>query len=94
MSKFCITREWLSSCQSYADMADEITFEGDEARALLGAAWKGMGYAPDTPTEVFDFVLASNPNWLKYYRKRASTAATTKTRPDLRVVVANDRNDE
>jgi hypothetical protein len=90
MSKFIITREWLAEALSLADRAAEVRFTGDEAKAVLRAAWKGMGYPTDRPTEVFDFVPAENPNWLKYNREhRPQDRRTDKSKPIFRVITAN-----
>jgi hypothetical protein len=94
MSKFIMTREWLVETMAYAEQAAEVTYRGDVARALLRAAWKGMGYAPHSPTDVFDFVpAATNPNWLRYHRAR-KPENTKRAKPDLRVVADNVEDKE
>jgi hypothetical protein len=93
VTRFVIPREWLSNCLTYADSASEVTFGGDEARALLQAAWKGMRYAPDSRSKVFDFVPADNPNWLRY-RREGKPEGTKKAKPDLRVVADNVEDKE
>jgi hypothetical protein len=94
MSKFVITREWLAEALSLADRAAEVRFPGDEARAVLRAAWKGMGYATDRQSEVFDFVPAENPNWLKYNRERRQRDRRTgKDKPIFHVITANEDKD-
>src|SRR5687767_2785317 len=72
VSRFVLTRQWLSEALIYSDTAVQVTLRGDEMRAVLRAAWKGMGYA-DPPIEVFHHAPGENPDWLRYHRERGDT---------------------
>jgi hypothetical protein len=62
-------------------------------RAVLRAAWKGMGYA-DPPIDVFHHAPGENPDWLRY-RKRGDTERHAEVAPaKFRVVPTNDNKRE
>ena len=91
MSKFQITREWLAEQLTVAGAASQVTMPGDEMRAILRAAWKGMGYA-GPPAEVFEFVPAQNPNWIRFFEDQ-DKKRTDATRRSLRVVEGDKPGD-
>ena len=93
MDKFRITMGWLAEKMTMAEGASQVTLPGEEMRAILRAAWVGMGYPPSAANEVFDFVPAKNPNWLRYHRER-KPEGTERAKPNLRVVADNAEDKE
>jgi len=46
MTEFEITREWLETQMVRAIGAKQVTLPGYQMRALLAAAYRGLGFAP------------------------------------------------
>ena len=87
MGKFQITYEWLRELLEMVEDAASVEMPGEQMRAVIRAAWKGMGYAPELPPEVFQYVPSANPNWLRYHKRRqAYEEHAKKARSKIRLV--------
>jgi hypothetical protein len=90
VSRFVLTRQWLSEALVYSDTAAQVTLRGDEMRAVLRAAWQGMGYA-DPPIEVIHHAPGENPTWPRYHPERSGTERHAEVAPTrFRVVPTKD----
>jgi hypothetical protein len=90
MGKFLITRDWLAAALIHVDVAAQPTFSREEIRAILCAAWKGMGYL-DSSKNILEFVPRENPNGCSYQSAKGSTQQqANEARSRFRIVTAND----
>ena len=92
MSEFLITRDWLAAALIHVDVAEQPAFSREQIRAILCAAWRGMGY-PDSSPDTLELMPRGNPNQHSYQRDRGSTQQqATEARSRFRVVTADDQD--